>query len=164
MWAMAVVSVGYGHLYTSSLISQQQTRNSYLSEKIKKLDVKLSKIRDIRKQKQALIDRMDVIQQLQGARTRVVHIFDVLARNLPKGVYFTHLKKNKDELIIRGYAQSNARISALMNRLESSAWLVDAKLNVINSANKRGASLSQFTINIKQQKQRKKLPNVVAQH
>ena len=163
LWVAAAAAVAYGHFYTSSLISQQQARNNYLTGQIKKLDMKLGEIRTIRKQKQALIDRMDVIQQLQGDRTRIVHVFDELVRRLPKGVYFTRLKKNGDKLIIKGYAQSNARVSALMNQLEASRWLSNAKLNVINASRRGGNSLSQFSIKITQQKQPDTPSGAVAQ-
>jgi len=163
VWVAAVGGVAYGHFYVSGLVFQQQARNKYLTGEIKKLDEKLSEIRDIRKQKQALIDRMDVIQQLQSDRTRIVHVFDELVRRLPKGIYFTRLKKSGDNLVIEGYAQSNARVSALMNQLEASRWLTDAKLDVINTSRQNGTSLSQFSIKITQQKRPNKSSDAVVQ-
>ncbi len=162
-WVIALAMIAYGHFYTTSLISQQQARNNYLTGQIRNLDKKLQEIRDIRKKKQALIDRMDVIQQLQSDRTRIVHIFDELVRRLPKGIFYTNLSKTGNDLLIQGYAQSNARVSALMNQLEASPWLANAKLDVINTSQRNGNSLSQFSIKITQQKQPQKSPDAVVQ-
>jgi len=162
-WIVAAAVVAYGHFYTANLISQQQARNSYLSGQINKLDKKLLKIRNIRKQKQALIDRMDVIQQLQGDRSRIVHMFDELVRRLPKGIYFTRLEKQGEKLLIQGFAQSNARVSALMNQLEASPWLADAKLDVINRVRRKGNRLSRFSIKVTQRGQPEKTKINVAQ-
>ncbi len=47
---------------------------------------------------------------------------------MPEGVYLKSLKQDGLKVEIDGYAQSNARISALMSNLEASPWLEKPQL------------------------------------
>ena len=97
---------------------------------------------------------MEVIQELQASRPEIVHLFDELGRTIPEGLYLTDLSQSDKNLIVNGMAQSNARISAYMRNLESSAWLKDPVLNIIEtkveSKDNRKERQSRFTLQIKQ--------------
>ena len=99
---------------------------------------------------------MEVIQQLQRTRTQIVHVFDDLVRKLPKGVYFTGLGKKGQRMTLTGFAQSNARVSALLRDLNSSAWFKNSYLNVINVTPKGGARISKFTLQVSEEAPKKK--------
>lgn len=103
-------------------IDHQNTRNNVIQTSISGLDKKISEIRDIEQRRNELIDRMKVIQDLQGNRPSVVYVFDELVRIMPKGVYFTDIKRTNDVFTIEGVAETNNYISALMRNMSSSAW------------------------------------------
>ena len=100
---------------------------------------------------------MNVIYQLQGARTQVVHIFDELVRKLPEGVYFTALKDSGSSIALQGVAQSNARVSALMRNLASSDWFADPELQIIKVKAVGSDRVSEFSlkVNLAAKKQKK---------
>ena len=137
--------------YYQVLKDNQKKRNNYLNTEIQKLDVKIKEIKELRSQKDNLITRMEVIQNLQQERTQVVHLFDDVVRKLPDGVYFNTMTKKKSQLGFSGTAQSNARISSLMNRFDSSEWFANPDLDVINVTPSEGIRLSQFNLKISQQ-------------
>jgi type IV pilus assembly protein PilN len=154
-WLLMGLVVFYGHHQVSTLIDGQQARNKYLKGQIADLDKVIAKIKDIKKQRQALVNRMGVIYKLQSDRTRMVHIMDELARTLPEGVYYKTLKQKGDNLILTGGAQSNARIAALLRNLEGSQWFANPDLKVVNVKSKGGSRVSDFNLTVTQLAQAK---------
>ena len=73
---IAVVCVLMVHMMIAGRISSQQARNQYLQSEIKQLDKKIEQIKALRKQRENLIARMDIIQELQKSRFLVVRFFD----------------------------------------------------------------------------------------
>ena len=155
-WIFMGLAILYGHLHVSGLVEHQNKRNQYLKSEIAKVDKEIREIRNIRRRREALIARMEVIQQLQRTRTQIVHVFDDLVQKLPKGVYFTGLGKKGKRMTLTGFAQSNARVSALMRNLDSSAWFRNPNLNVINVAPRGGARISKFTLQVSEEAPKKK--------
>ena len=148
----------YAHLHVSTKIENQGKRNEFLNQEIAKVDEQIKQIKELKKQRDALIARMQVIQQLQSARTQIVHVFDDLVRKLPEGVYLTSLKQTGTAFTIGGMAQSNARVSALMRNLDSSDWFAQPDLDVINISTKGNERVSQFTLRVKQKTKIEKPP------
>lgn len=150
-WVLMVLAVFYAHLHVTHLIDDQNRRNQFLKGEIAKVEKEIKEIREIKKQRQALIARMNVIYQLQGARTQIVHVFDDLVRKLPEGVYFRSLKERGKHYTLNGIAQSNARVSALMRNLDSSDWFANPNLDIINVREKGGDRVSTFRLQVNQQ-------------
>lgn len=151
-WLLMGMVVFYGWYHMNGLIEHQEKRNAYLQTEIAKLEERIKEINKIKERKQALIARMEIIQQLQRDRTKIVHIFDDLVRKLPKGVHFTGLSKKNDRITLKGMAQSNARISNLMNNLDSSNWFTNPDLDIVNAQNRGDSRISQFTLRVNEQK------------
>ncbi|MDH5648432.1 MAG: PilN domain-containing protein [Gammaproteobacteria bacterium] len=146
------LAVFYAHLHVSGLIDNQNARNNFLNQEIAKVDKQIEEIKDLKKRRAALISRMEIIYRLQGDRTQVVHLFDELVKRLPEGIYFSSLDQKGKNLTIKGVAQSNARVSALMRNLEESNWLTEPKLKVINvkQTKKTTEKVSQFDLTVTQ--------------
>lgn len=106
----------------SSDIAQQVARNDYLGKQIAVVDERIKQISDLKARRQQLVERMRIIQDLQGNRQISGRIFDQLARTLPDGVYFTEVKLSGKTLAITGAAESNNKVSELMRNLEASDW------------------------------------------
>lgn len=150
-WLLMGLVVFYGWYHMNGLIEHQEKRNDFLRAEIAQLDEKIREINDIKDRKQALIARMEIIQQLQSDRTQIVHVFDDLVRKLPKGVYLTGLTKKNKRIMLKGTAQSNARVSRLMNNLDSSDWFTNPDLEVVNAGDQGGTRVSQFTLRVNEQ-------------
>lgn len=142
----------YAHLHVQGLIENQQARNKFLTDEIAKVDKQIAEIKELKKQRQALISRMNIIYQLQGDRTQIVHVFDDFVRKLPEGVYFESIKQKGKNFTLKGIAQSNARVSALMRNLDESNWFTKPNLKVINVRKGQNATdrISQFDLTILQ--------------
>lgn len=147
---LMLAMVGYAHLHVGSLIDHQNSRNSFIEAETAKVDEKIKEIRDLEAQKKQLLNRMNVIQELQTRRPMVVHMLDKLVRALPEGLFLTEINQKDAELTINGMAQSNARVSAFMRNLDESNWFANPKLEVIQVQEKDGGRSSKFTLRVRQ--------------
>lgn len=154
---MAVIAmagiVALVHVRYSNKIEFQNHRNEFLQSEIKKLDEKIAEIKQLDEEKERLIARMEIIQELQASRPEVVHLFDELVATLPEGVYYQKMAQRDRTLTLQGVAQSNARVSSLMRNLADSEWLESPTLIEIKAEKKGGPQdlrLSSFRLDVRQ--------------
>ena len=158
-WVLMVVIVFYAHIHVTGLIDAQNRRNEFLKQEITKVEKQIKEVAELKKRREDLIARMNVIQQLQADRTRVVRIFDELVRRVPEGVQLASLKQSGSaSMALTGVAQSNARVSALMRNFSASEWFDDPKLDVINVRQKGGDRVSEFSMKVKNSAKPAKAP------
>jgi len=158
---LGAMLVGLGQVTISTQISFQERRNTYLKQEIVKLDTQIAEIKKLREETQALLERKNVVENLQSTRSDVVHLMDQMLRILPDGVYLKTIKQTGNKINLVGYAQSNARVSTLMRAIDDSPWLDSATLVVITSTKIGNNRISEFTLNFnltKQQEAVDKLP------
>ncbi|MEZ1320372.1 PilN domain-containing protein [Pseudomonas fluorescens] len=117
----------------SAAIERQVARNDYIGKQIAVVDERIKQISELKAHRQQLVERMRIIQDLQGNRQVSGRIFDQLARTLPDGVYFTEVKMTGKTLSISGAAESNNRVSDLMRNLEASDWFDAPSLNEVKA-------------------------------
>lgn len=127
-------------------ISYQESRNALLKSEIAVLDQQIEEISGLETQKNRLLARMEIIDQLQRSRPEVVHLFDELVAALPEGVHLTELKQTGARIELKGEAQSSTRVSALMRNIAGSEWLTNPGLDVVETQDRDGARRSRFTL------------------
>lgn len=147
---VTLLAVGYVHTLINGMIDQQEARNNFLRREIAVLDQTIREIKDLEKMKNNLLARMDVIQELQGSRPEIVHLFDELVSTLPEGVYLTRVNQLGRELSLTGRAESNARVSSYMRNIDSSEWIGKPSLQYIQSEEKVQNEMSHFELKARQ--------------
>ena len=155
---LAALIVLLVHGLLAGRIENQQGRNNYLETEIAKLDLQIAEIKRIKEQTQGLLARKQVVETLQNNRSAVVHLLDQLARQLPDGVYLKEVKQTGNDIFLQGYAQSNARVAALMRNLDASPWLESPNLIETKSATVKNIRGSEFTLTVKFVPQGKPVP------
>ena len=135
-------------IYYDHLISAQQARNRYLQQQIATADKQLAEIRELKKTRENLVNRMQVIGELQKSRSAIVHYFDQLTATIPDGVYLTGLDESGDTTTLNGVAESNARVSQYMTNLDNSAWFTNPRLIVIKRDDSNGQRRADFTLKV----------------
>ncbi|MAR89382.1 MAG: PilN domain-containing protein [Pseudomonadota bacterium] len=151
-----VLLLGAGIVYLVNMsvqgqIDYQNQRNQFIVSETKKLEAQIKEIEDLKKKRESLIERMNVIQDLQGNRPEIVKIFDELVRTVPDGVYYRELKSVNDSISITGYAESNNRVSNLMRNLDGSELFEAPNLSKVQAASKE-KSVNEFDLTVKRQK------------
>ncbi|MCP4433822.1 MAG: PilN domain-containing protein [Gammaproteobacteria bacterium] len=147
---LAAAIVGLIHIQMGAKIDYQLSRNKFVSNEITRLDKQIEEIKDLRKVRRSLLERMEVIQDLQGSRPSIVHLFTEIVGTVPNGVYLESLAQNGGNLLMKGQAESNARVSTYMRNLSDSEWLKDPNLTVIEIEDKKVNRVSSFTLTVKQ--------------
>jgi len=150
---LMVVIILYIHLHIGSQIKAQNARNDYLKNEIASVENKIKEIKTLETEKKNLLSRMNVIQQLQGKRPEIVHLFYEVMKNVPPGIYLTAITQKGTALEIDGVAQSNTRISAFMRNLALTEWLKDPRLEVIKAQKGKDARTSTFKLHVQQVQQ-----------
>jgi type IV pilus assembly protein PilN len=148
---LATVLIGGLLVYASKLTVQgwtrgQNNRNALLRTEIAELDKQIAEIGTLETQRDRLLARMEIIEQLQRSRPEVVHLFDELVNTLPEGVHLTQIRQSQARIEIRGSAQSSTRVSALMRNIDGSDWLKDPGLDVVETVTAGPAKNAQFTM------------------
>lgn len=110
-------------------LDQQEQRNALLTAEIKALDAKIADVAKIDAEIAALKARQKAVEDLQSDRNLPVHLLNELVLQLPDGVYVESLKQQEQTVQIQGIAQSNERVSELLNSLATKTpWLSKPEL------------------------------------
>ncbi len=142
--------VGYAHMHIIGMAEYQQQRNQFLSAEITKVKARNREIDELEKRKEQLIARMDVIKDLQGNRPEVVHLFEELVKAVPEGLHLIKVEQQGRVLTIVGGAQSNARVSTFMRKLDESEWFAEPSLDVIEAKTTGVERSRTFTLRVRQ--------------
>jgi len=130
-------------------ISAQRSRNNILQSEIKVLEKQVEEIKNLKKERKALLDRMQVIQDLEGKRSIIVHYFDEFAKSVPDGIYVIELKRVGDTFSVKGISDSNPRLTTFLRQLADSDWFSDPNLLYSNSKPELGEQAAEFSIDLK---------------
>jgi type IV pilus assembly protein PilN len=141
---LGILIVGLMHTFYVTRIDAQKERNAFLNSEIVKLDKDIAEIKKLRDEIAALLARKQVIETLQADRAQTVHLLDELVRQMPDGVYLRQVTQRGLRINIKGYAQSNARVSTLMRNIDSSPWLEAPQLIEVHAATVEKRRVSEF--------------------
>jgi len=142
----AGVTAFAAYLLYGSMIEAQQRRNNELRAAIKTLDKEIEEINSLETAKQKFIARMEIIEKLQRKRPEIVHLFDELVKTVPEGIYLTQIKETGKKLEMKGVAQSSTRVSTFMRNIDSSSWMDNPQLQVVETAKDTPTGGSSFTL------------------
>ncbi len=148
-FVFAVLTLYAVILSVDSSLNEQNYRNSLLQTEISDLEQKIQEISTLEEERERLIARMDVIQELQLSRPKIVKVFDALVRVLPEGIYLDKVEKKEGDLTLNGIAQSNARVSVFMQKLEDNPNFEDPKLQIVQRTATNDESIRKFTLLIR---------------
>ena len=123
----------------------QKVRNSFIQQEMSVLSEQISEIQALRDKREQLLERMQLIQNLQGNRPIIVRLFDEVARSIPDDLYFTSLDIKGHQVSVKGRAKSNNRVAALMRNFDESDWF-DAPNLISVKAEKGGYNTFEVTM------------------
>lgn len=149
----AAVLVFMGQTYISTQIDSQVSRNDRLNAANEKLDKQIAEIKDLKDQINSVLERKQVVENLQTDRSQGVVVLDEIARQLPEGTVLTSIKQQGKTITLQGIADTNARVATLVRNLSSSAWMEGPRLIEIKAVADRTAKAKQnnftMTVNLK---------------
>jgi len=103
-------------IFNDKKLKLQYERNLFLQSEIKILDSKIIEISNLQKEIDKLQAHQRAVEKLQINRNRPVYLLSLLTEQVPAGVMLKSLKQG-DQIILSGYALSNARVSEFIHNL-----------------------------------------------
>ena len=128
-----VALVFLGSSYYNAQIEGQTGRNDFLKQRITEVETQIKEIEELESRKASLLQRKQVIEDLQADRSQNVRLFEELVRTIPDGVKLVTIKQTGNELTLTGRSQSESRVSAYMRNLEASGLINNPQLSVIRA-------------------------------
>ncbi|MDP3088050.1 MAG: PilN domain-containing protein [Methylotenera sp.] len=144
--ASAIIFLGY--TFINSQTDAQAARNARLDVAITSLDKEIADIKDLKDKISTMLERKQVVENLQTDRSQSVIVLDELSRQLPEGMYFKSIKQQGGAITVEGVADTNARVATLVRNLSTSNWLELPNLVEIKSVLVNAVKQNNFTLNV----------------
>ncbi|MDI1298755.1 PilN domain-containing protein [Methylotenera sp.] len=144
----ASVIIFLGYTYINAKIDAQAERNARLDTAIVKLDKEIADIKDLKDQISTMLERKQVVENLQTNRSQAVVVLDELSRQLPEGMYLKSIKQQGNVISIEGVADTNARVATLVRNLSTSNWMESPSLVEIKSVIVNTLKQNAFALNV----------------
>jgi len=145
---LAAVVIFMGWTYINNRTEAQAERNGRLDMAIVKLDNEIADIKNLKDQISVMLERKQVVENLQSNRRQAVVVLDELSRQLPEGMYLKNIKQQGNVITIEGVADTNARVATLVRNLSNSNWMESPSLVEIKSVAINGLKQNAFTLNV----------------
>jgi type IV pilus assembly protein PilN len=147
----AAVIIFLGYTFINAKIDAQKERNARLDTAILRLDKEIADIKDLKDQISTMLERKQVVENLQTNRSQAVIVLDELSRQLPEGMYLKSIRQQGNVISMEGIADTNARVATLVRNLSTSNWmelpsLVEIKSVMVNTLKQNAFALN---VNIK---------------
>lgn len=153
--AVAAAAVTFaGWTFLDAKKQNQLDRNGRLEQAISALDKEIADIQELKDQINNVLERKQVVENLQTNRSQSVVVLDEISRQLPEGIFLQSIKQAGNVITLKGVADTNARVATLVRNLGVSNWLespvlVEIKTSTLNSIKQNAFTLN---VNIKAQK------------
>ena len=117
--------------YVEHEIALQFRINHRLKEELQVLDLPYQALNALKKSREELIARINVIQDLQISNIYISLFFSQLPHYLREKLYLYRMERVHYKVILHGFSVSNTAVAGLIRRLEKESYIKDAKLHEI---------------------------------
>lgn len=145
-FALGVVVSAAVDAQFNQVTDHQRERNAFLKEQIAKVESEIKEIESLQEQKERLLKRTEVIEQLQQTRAISVHYFDELVAATPPGVFLISAEQKEDALEFKGVAESSGAVSDFMRKLDASEYMGNPSLVIIENKDRGREKRREFTV------------------
>jgi len=145
-FGVALLIVGLSYFILDTRQSHQEERNQFLQGEIAKLDQQIKDIGALKKQRDDLLARKQLVERLQQGRNDAVHIFDQLVRQTPDGIYLKSFSQSGNNFSFSGYGLSGARVSNYMRTLAQSSVFTEPQLVEVKASTASNQRVSEFSL------------------
>lgn len=147
--AVAVALVFMAYTVINAKIESQSERNNRLTQAIAKLDKEIADIKDLKNQISVMLERKQVVENLQTNRSQAVVVLDEVSRQLPDGMFLKSIKQLGDVITLEGVADTNARVATLVRNFNGSKVLESPGLVEIKAVTVNNQKQNIFTMTVK---------------
>lgn len=129
-------------------ISRVEARITSRKAEIARLDAKIGKVRQFKKKKRDLEEKISVIQKLEDQQRGPSQVLYELTQIIPEKLWIESLKDSGGSLSVKGIAIDNQTIARFMTQMEASEWFQGVRLEVTKQVARGSASLKSFSLTV----------------
>lgn len=137
-----------GQTFISNKIDAQAERNHRLDVANVKLDKEIAQIQELKGQIRDVLERKQVVENLQSNRNQAVIVLNEISQQLPEGMYLKSIKQQNNLINLQGIADTNARVATLVRNLSTSQWMTSPNLIEIKSTKINNLRYNDFTMGV----------------
>ncbi len=137
------------HIVQVSTISSIKKDIDAKNKELKKLQVEVKMVEELKKQKNIFEQRLNAIKTLVGDRVLPVHLWTELNNALPQFVWLNSLKESGGQITLKGNAFTKIQISEFYNRLNASPYFDNVQIKEIKTTKQKDQTVDEFTITMK---------------
>jgi type IV pilus assembly protein PilN len=126
---IGLLLVGATWFYHDQKLQDQEQANQLIVSTNQNLEVQLKSLEGLQEQRNAIIDRMKLIQGLQGQRPIPVRLIDEFVRVTPSNLFITRFQRAGNSFTVEGKAESPNTVAEFLRNLEASPWYRNAFMN-----------------------------------
>jgi type IV pilus assembly protein PilN len=138
-----------GHTFIATQLSSQNERNQRLETANAKLDKEIEEIKELKSQINDVLERKQIVENLQSDRSQAVVVLDEISRQLPEGTYLKLIRQKGSVIDLEGIADTNARVATLVRNLGNSQWMESPNLVEIQAVTVGGVRYNDFKMNVR---------------
>lgn len=136
--------------FQQARINEQVKDIARVQQEIDKKEQEIAEIKTIKEKIALLLERMQVIQDLQKSRPESVRLVYELAAAMPDGLFLTNVRQVEKKISIEGRADAQKTVSDFMRNLNKSAWLGQPNLRVIQAQGAETSRSFNFSLDVTQ--------------
>jgi len=117
-----------------------------INEEIKKLDLLLKEVAQLKNEKEALEKRLKVAETLEKGRLEAALIMMELSKRVPEKLWLEGLEKKGDSMKCNGIALDEETIADFMTALKGSPYIKKVELESVTKHSIGGVDLKKFIL------------------
>lgn len=132
LFLLVLVAVGMGNWTWRSGVADtlqgKRTQVERLKRDIAALDKVIAEVKNIAKEKEAIEEKLGVLEELRKGRTGPVKMLDALATIMPEKAWILSFEEKSGKLVLKGGAVTNEDLADLMHALKGSPYFSEPSL------------------------------------
>jgi type IV pilus assembly protein PilN len=121
---LSLAVMGYVHMAQTGEIQQMTQEKKRLSEEITRHQARQKELKDLETKKKLLLQKLEIIDNLQANRDLVVRVLEQLASTVPSDkMWFRRVGQQGNKLTLEGVARGNETIAQFMETLAKSPFI-----------------------------------------
>jgi type IV pilus assembly protein PilN len=147
--ALLLVAGAVGSVYAYYLAKVSSTKNQIVAseQEISELKVKIGEINNLKKLKEDVQKKLDVLNKLRKDKTGPVRRLGTISDTVPDKLWLTAYSESQDKVTISGIAFTEELIAEFMSRLQASNDYTAVELVVSEQAMVAATKVKKFQIN-----------------
>jgi len=145
---------GPAHMFQLNRLQEAQAQIDQKRFEISKLMKTIGEVNQFKKRQQELRAKLDVMDQLEEARSGPVHLLDELYKAMPEKLWLTSFSETGGQANIAGIGLNEETVARFMRNLDDSAYFSNVDLQVTQQSVQEGNKFQQFSLVAKIQTQK----------